>query len=446
VFWSLAPILQKMNKAGLKDSQFPTQLPAFHVMVKPVGPKCNLNCTYCYYNEKRKLYPDSHRFYLSEKLLEKFISDFIAARDEPVVIFNWQGGEPTLLGLDYFRKVVDIQKRYAGDKQIENSLQTNGTLLTDEFCAFLRSENFLVGISVDGPKHLHDHYRTDRQGRPSWEKVMAGIGLLKKHGVEFNTLTTINRQTADHPIEVYQFLKKSGSRCMQFIPVVERVSNEGGKDHLRLVHHCFKGVSALTPWSVLPYRYGQFLISIFDEWVKNDVGKYFVQMFDATLANWVGVNPGLCVFNQECGSSLVMEHNGDFYSCDHFVYREHLLGNIQENPIIEILASSKLALFSQAKTTGLPPACFRCSFLNLCYGGCPKHRFNFTAGGERGLNYLCEGLKMFFSHAAPYMDFMAKELKNARTPANVMQWAKKMTNAQNSSQSEHEKYSHFKGE
>ncbi len=405
------------------DFQFPVKPPAFNIMLKPAGPACNLNCAYCYYLEKQKLYPDKS-YRLDEGLLEKFIREYIAAQDVPLVSFVWQGGEPTLLGVDYFRKAVELQNKYAGGKQIENALQTNGTLLTDTFCEFLKENQFLVGLSIDGPRHLHDLYRVNKQGKPSWDSVMQGVELLKKHGVDFNTMSVINRTTAEHPLEVYRFMKQIGSTFMQFLPIVERIAVSPEENELRLVHQKFTGEAAVSPWSVTPKQYGDFLTAIFDEWVRQDVGRYYVQMFDVTLANWVGASPGLCVFSETCGTAAVMEHNGDVYTCDHYVYPDHFLGNIKEKPVSTLLASTRQAMFGQAKKSQLPAYCRQCDYLYACHGACPKHRILHSPDGEPGLNYLCKGFKQFFSHVKPYMDFMAKELKAKRPPANVMQWIK----------------------
>lgn len=406
------------------DFQFPVKPPAFQVMLKPIGPVCNLDCTYCYYLEKKNMYPGKSKYILDEDLLEIFIRDYIKAQDVPVVSFVWQGGEPTMLGVDYFRKAVELQKKYAGNKRIENSFQTNGTLLTDEFCQFFKENDFLIGISIDGPKALHDYYRKNKQGEPSWDKVMQGIGLLKKYGVEFNTLSVINRKTGDHPLEVYRFLKEIGSTFIQFIPIVERETEHPNEDGQKLVHHTFKGAASITEWSVRPKQYGEFMSAIFDEWVSKDVGRYYVQLFDVTLANWVGASPGLCVFAETCGTAAVMEHSGDVYCCDHFVYQDYLLGNIRDTPIGQLMAKPKQSMFGQDKRGSLPPYCQRCEVRFACHGECPKHRFETTPQGDPGLSYLCEGYKLFFAHVKPCMDYMAKELKHKRAPANVMQWIK----------------------
>ncbi len=404
------------------DFQFPVTPPSFNVMVKPAGPLCNLDCTYCYYLEKKNIFAGSPGYKLEEDLLERFIKDYIESQDVPLVSFVWQGGEPALLGVDYYKKAVEIQQKYAGDKKIENSFQTNGLLVDDAFCLFFKEHGFLVGISIDGPQALHDHYRVDKQGRPTWERVMEGIRRLQKHGVEFNTLSVVNRKTANHPLDVYRFLKKIGSNFMQFLPVVERTAVDAPAKGLHLVHQRFEGDADVTKWSVLPEQYGTFMTTIFDEWVKNDVGRYYVQLFDVTLANWVGANPGLCVFSEQCGTAAVMEHNGDVYSCDHYVYEDHLLGNIRHLSFSDMMALPKQAMFGQDKKAGLPSTCKACSFRFACHGDCPKHRFAMSAGGEPGLSYLCAGYKQFFAHVKPYMDYMAGELKAKRAPANVMRW------------------------
>jgi uncharacterized protein len=407
------------------DYFFPVKRSAFQVMLKPVGPACNLDCTYCYYLEKKNLYPYAKGYRLNDDLLEKFIKEYIQAQDVPVVSFVWQGGEPTMLGVDYFRRALKLQEKYSEGKRIDNALQTNGTLLTDEFCEFLNEKNFLVGLSIDGPRELHDHYRLTPIGGPSWERVMEGVRLLKKYKVEFNTLSVVNNVTAEKPVEIYRFLKGIGSQFMQFIPIVERYAADPGEDDVHLVHHQHKGTAEVTDWSVIPSRYGNFLVEIFDEWVRKDVGTYYVQLFDVTLANWMGEkNPGLCVFAESCGDAAVMEHNGDLYSCDHFVYHDYHLGNIRETSLLDMMQQERQARFGMEKRTSLPKQCLDCEFLFACHGECPKHRFQNTGQGDPGLNYLCEAYKMFFGHVTPYMDYMAKQLKAKKPPANIMQWIK----------------------
>lgn len=411
------------------DFQFPTTPNAFNIMLKPVGPLCNLNCTYCYYLEKKNLFPGKTQYKLDEELLEIYTREYIAAQNVPVVSFVWQGGEPSILGVDYYKRAVEIQKKYAGKKRIENSFQTNGTYLTDEFCKFFKENNFLIGLSIDGPEHLHDYYRVDNQGKPTWKKVMQGLELLKKHGVEFNTLSVVNHKTAREPLAVYNFLKQIGSTFMQFIPIVERKAKQVQEGDQELVHHTFKGEASVTEWSVKPKEYGKFLISIFDEWVRKDVGKWYVQMFDVTLANWIGAMPGLCVFSETCGTAAVMEHNGDVFSCDHFVYDDYFIGNIRDTSLKQMMGSTKQAIFGQDKKNRLPAYCRSCPVRFACHGECPKHRFAKTPQGEEGLSYLCEGYKMFFEHVKPAMDFMTKELKAERAPANVMEWLRRKEQA-----------------
>jgi len=396
---------------------------AFQAMVKPIGPVCNLNCTYCYYLEKHKLYKDSSSFKMSDELLEKFVKQYIMAQQVPAVQFVWQGGESTLLGLEYFEKIVKLQKKYALGKRIENSFQTNGTLLTDEWCAFFKKNNFLIGLSIDGPEAMHDKYRPMKTGKPSFEKVIRGIKLLHKHQVDFNTLTVVNDYNVKYPLEVYRFLKSIGSSYLQFIPIVERKNAQTSPSELSLVGPDDPSAQ-VTEWSVKPIDYGNFLISIFNEWVRNDVGTVFVQQFDATLANWVGENPGICVFSPTCGDAVVVEHNGDVYSCDHYVYPQYKLGNIKTNTLLDLTQSEKQRTFGQNKLKNLPKQCIECDYRFACHGECPKHRFLKTADGEDHLNYLCAGYKKFYTHVHPYMQFMEEELEAQRAPANVMQWAR----------------------
>jgi uncharacterized protein len=395
---------------------------AFQAMAKPIGPACNLNCTYCYYLEKHKIYKDTGSFRMSDILLEKFIKQYIWVQEVNTIQFVWQGGEPTLLGLDYFKKVVALQHKYADGKKIENAFQTNGTLLDDEWCAFFKKFNFLVGISIDGPRHVHDAFRLYRNGTASFDHVMRGIFLLQKHKVEFNTLTVIHRQNAKHALEIYNFLKFIGSGFLQFIPIVERTKNTDDSTTLNLVGPD-DPEAYVTDWSVHPDEFGKFLVTVFNQWVKQDVGKVFVLQFDAALANWVGESPGICVFSRTCGDAVVVEHNGDVYSCDHYVYPEYKLGNINQDTLFGIVKSEKQHVFGQHKLTGLPQQCIKCKYRFTCHGECPKHRFLKTFEGEYGLNYLCSAYKMFFAHIDPYMQFMKAELKANRPPSNVMNWA-----------------------
>ena len=400
---------------------------AFHVMLKPAGSSCNLRCTYCYYLEKKNMYPGSNDFRMSDELLENFIKQFIEAHEVPVVTFTWQGGEPTLMGIDFYRKAVEYQKKYSGGKRIDNAFQTNGTRLDDEWCKFLSDNKMLVGISIDGAEHNHDRYRKTFSGGATFKRVMRGIELLHKYNVEFNTLSVVNDYNVDYALETYRFLKKIGSGFMQFLPVVERIADTNDETSLKLVAP-LHGEAKVTEWSVSPEKFGKFLITIFNEWVRNDVGKYYVQIFDTTLANYVGENPGLCVFAETCGDALVMEHNGDLFSCDHFVYPEYKLGNIMETPLIDLVKTQRQFDFGIDKRNKLPRYCLQCDVRYACHGECPKHRFLMTPDGKPGLNYLCEGYKLFFKYVEPFMEYMAKELKNKRPPANVMNWIRNKEN------------------
>jgi uncharacterized protein len=401
---------------------------AFHVMLKPAGPSCNLDCTYCYYLEKKKLFPGKNEFRMSDEMLEEFTKQFIEAHQVPVVTFTWQGGEPTLMGLDFYKKAIDLQKKYAGEKTIQNSFQTNGTRLNEDWCKFFHDNNILIGISIDGPEHNHDHFRTTSSGGPSFKRAMKGIELLQKHKVEFNTLSCVNDYNVHFASETYRFLKSIGSVFLQFIPVVERKAADQSEHKLTLVANDYAKEAAVTEWSVNGKDFGSFLVTIFDEWVHRDVGRYFVQIFDATLANWVGETPGICVFAETCGDALVMEHNGDLFSCDHFVYPEYYLGSILEKPLIDIVKTQRQFDFGIDKRNKLPGYCLGCKVRFACNGECPKHRILYTPDGEYGLNYLCEGYQAYFNHVEPYMEYMAKELKNKRPPANVMNWIKNKEN------------------
>jgi uncharacterized protein len=397
-------------------------------MLKPAGPSCNLKCTYCYYLEKKKLYPSENEFRMSDDLLEEFTRQFIEANQIPVVTFTWQGGEPTLMGLDFFRKAIQLQKKYAGGKTIENAFQTNGTKLNDDWCRFFGDNNILVGISIDGEEHNHDHYRMTNSGGSTFRQTMKGIELLHRHKVEFNTLSCVTSYNVHYATETYRFLKRIGSSFIQFLPVVERIAIQADTGNLKLVTPDFNNDASITDWSVNGKDFGKFLITIFDEWVRKDVARYYVQIFDATLANYVGEMPGLCVFSETCGDALAMEHNGDLFSCDHYVYPEYFLGNISETPIINIAKSLRQFGFGTDKRNKLPRYCLQCEVLYACHGECPKHRFINTPDGKPGLNYLCEGYKMFFLHVEPYMEYMAKELSNKRAPANVMTWIRNKEN------------------
>lgn len=390
-------------------------------MAKPVSSICNLNCKYCYYLEKNNLYRDGNPrrvFTMSDDLLERYIKQYLESQTMPQALFTWHGGEPLMRPLSFYKKVLSLQQKYGRRMMIDNSIQTNGTLLTDEWCEFFKQNNWLVGVSIDGPQEFHDEYRRTRQGGPSFKKVMQGINLLNKHGVEWNAMAVVNDYNADYPADFYNFFKEIGCHYIQFTPIVERIRNHADGRHLASALD--KDEAKLADFSVSPEQWGEFLCGVFDEWVKQDVGNYFVQIFDATLANWTGHEPGLCSMASTCGHAAVMEYNGDIYSCDHFVFPEYKLGNINERTIVEMIASDRQIRFGLDKRDNLPGQCRRCRFTNICNGECPKNRFATTSDGEPGLNYLCKGYHKFFSHVAPYMDFMKAELEAQRPPANVM--------------------------
>ena len=390
-----------------------------YVMTKPVGAICNLACKYCYYLEKTNLYKENtSKFVMSDSLLEKFIEEYINSQTMLQVLFTWHGGETLMRPLSFYQKVVELQKKYANGRTIDNCIQTNGTLLNDEWCEFFHDNHWLVGISIDGPQEFHDEYRKNKQGKPSCMKVMQSIHLLNKHQVEWNAMAVVNDYNADYPLEFYHFFKELRCHYIQFTPIVERIHPHADGRHLA---HVLQKEEKLADFSVSPEQWGNFLCTIFDEWVKNDVGEYFIQIFDATLANWMGAQPGVCTMAPTCGHAGVMEFNGDVYSCDHFVFPEFKLGNIYEKSLIEMMYSEKQIQFGQQKKDSLPNKCKECKYLFACNGECPKNRFLTTEDGEPGLNYLCKGYYQFFKHVAPYMDFMKNELMNQRPPANIME-------------------------
>ena len=394
-----------------------------YVMLKPAGAHCNLACKYCYYLEKNNLYDKSHRHIMSDEMLEQFTREYIEAQTMPQVLFTWHGGEPLMRSIDFYKKALALQKKYARGHRIDNVIQTNGTMLTDEWCEFFAQNNWLVGISIDGPQEYHDHYRLTTTGNPSWQKVMHGIELLKKHQVEWNAMAVVNAYNANHPLEFYHFFKDNGCQYLQFTPIVERLTKH--QDGRTLASLADDKEIPLADFSVTPEQWGNFLCAIFDEWVRNDVGKMFVEIFDCTLANWMGVLPGICAYSKNCGHAGVMEHNGDVYSCDHFVFPEYKLGNIRDHTLIEMLYGDKQHAFSRLKHTSLPRQCKECDMEFACHGECPKNRFEKDKYGEPGLNYLCKGYYQYYSHVAPYMDFMKRELQAQRPPANIMEALKK---------------------
>ena len=391
------------------DATPPNALYPFHVMVKPTGAVCNLDCTYCYYLSKENLYPGSS-FRMSEPTLDTYVRSYIESQPDGDVVFAWQGGEPTLMGTDFFQRVLELERAYARPTvRIHNSIQTNGTLLDDRWGRFLAKNHFLVGISIDGPQDLHDAYRSDKGGVGSHSRVLRGLQVLKAHGVEFNVLTTVHSANVTAPLRVYRYLRDEvGAAFLQFIPIVEPAGPASVAD------------PGLSDRSISGEDYGRFLTTIYDEWVARDVGRIYVQLFDVTLARYVGQPAGLCIFDETCGSALALEHNGDVYSCDHFVTPEHLLGNLLEIPLVELAHGDKQRAFGEAKRDGLPQACLTCDVRWLCNGGCPKNRVTRTSAGETGLNVLCAGYLRFFRHSQLTMEFMARELRHRRAPANVM--------------------------
>jgi uncharacterized protein len=409
------------------------QMP-FHVMAKPIGPICNLTCSYCFYVEKSCYFPSGHDYRMSPAVLEAFIRKYIESQSTPEVNFAWQGGEPTLLGVDFFRTVVELQQKYANGKRISNCIQTNCVLIDDEWCALLKQHEFLVGASIDGPRELHDHYRVDARGNGSFDRVIAAIERMQAHGVQFNSLTVVNNVNAKHPQRVYTFLRDLGVEFMQFIPLVERaarpVDQAAGLDYAAPPDLRARERADVSPATVPAKQFGIFLSKIFDTWVRNDVGRVFVQLFDVTLGNWVGQGPGLCVFAPKCGNAVIIEHNGDIYSCDHFMYPEYRLGNIVADDLHGMVCSEFQLKFGSDKEDALPQQCRECRVLNLCRGACPKHRFLTTSKGEPGLNYLCAGYRYFFNHVGPYMSTMAQLLRQGRAPADIMQMIREQDQAE----------------
>ena len=389
-----------------------------YVMLKPAGAHCNLACKYCYYLEKNKLYPTAQRHLMSDEMLEQFTREYIEAQTMNQVLFTWHGGEPLLRSIGFYRKALSLQQKYAGGRRIDNVIQTNGTLLTDEWCEFFAQNHWLVGISIDGPQPDHDHYRLTAAGKPSWKKVMQGIKLLKKHGVEWNAMAVVNAYNANHPLEFYRFFKENGCQFLQFTPIVERLTRH--EDGRTLASLADKDEISLSEASVAPEQWGYFLCAIFDEWVRKDVGKIFVEIFDCTLANWMGISPGICAYSKECGHAGVMEHNGDVYSCDHFVFPEYKLGNIRDHSLIDMLYGEQQQEFSRLKHSSLPRQCKECDMEFACHGECPKNRFMKDKYGDSGLNYLCPGYYHYYQHVAPYMDYMKQELMSQRPPSNIM--------------------------
>ncbi len=419
---------QFQNTLTFQDAQKIAGPRAFNLMIKPAGSLCNLDCHYCYYLDKAEIY-GGREPRMSEQMLEKIISGYIAANDVPEVQFNWHGGEPTVVGLDFYRKAMELERKYADGKKVFNTIQTNGTLITAEWARFFRENNFLVGVSIDGPRDIHDRYRRDKGGAPTFDKVVNGISIMASEGVQYNTMTTVNRASEGRGLEVYQFLKSIGGTYQQYMPVVEHIkyplTASGKQDTAKrpyIVDPATEG-ARIAPWSVDSSAFGRFMTDIFDYWVRHDVGRVFVGLFDATLASWCGLQPGICAYAQTCGGNAIIEHNGDVYPCDHFVYKGRALGNMTDMSIAQMMDSSDMIRFGIDKRAMLPKRCRACKWLFACNGECPKHRFNRTERGEAGLNALCDGYSHFYSHTAPYMQKM-KELLSAGQPAmGVIPWA-----------------------
>ena len=401
----------------------------FHVLAKPTGAVCNLDCKYCFFLSKDTLYPGSP-FRMADDVLDAYVQQVIESQREPQVTIAWQGGEPTLMGLDFFRRAMTLVHKYKRPgMMLEHTIQTNGILMNEEWCEFLRKNNFLVGLSIDGPKELHDAYRVDKGGGPTFSKVMRAARLMQQHRVEFNILCTVHAANAAHPLEVYRFFRDEiKTKFIQFIPIVERARPElleianqgwGESNHTRPLYK--QEGSLVTERTVTSEQWGQFLIAIFDEWVRHDVGDVFIQLFESALASWMGMPPSLCIFAKTCGNALALEHNGDLYSCDHFVEPKFLLGNIKEQHMVQLVASDKQRQFGNAKQDSLPRYCRECEVKFACNGECPRNRFIETPDGEPGLNYLCAGYKAFFKHIDRPMKLMMDLLLRGREAPDVME-------------------------
>jgi uncharacterized protein len=403
--------------------------PAFHLLAKPTGAICNLDCTYCFFLSKEMLYPGS-RFRMADDLLETYLQQLIEAHARASeVMVAWQGGEPTMMGLDFFRRSVELAQKYAKPGQrIVYTIQTNGTLLDDGWGAFFKENGFLVGLSIDGPREIHDAYRVDKGGKGSFDRVMTGLGALQRNGVEWNALTTVHTANQDRGSEVYRFLRdECGARFMQFIPIIERatpetlpVANAGWGEHVKDRPLYVQDGDLVTERSISPAGFGRFLVDVFEDWVRRDIGEVYVQMFDVALANWYGEPPGLCIHSETCGLALALEHTGDLYSCDHFVEPAYKLGNIRETRMIDLIVLPQQQAFGQAKRDTLPRFCLECDVRFACHGGCPKDRFTLTPDGEPGLHYLCPSYKAFFGHIRPAMDAMCELLRTNRAPSELV--------------------------
>ena len=402
---------------------------AFHVLAKPTGAVCNLDCQYCFFLSKEMLYPGS-RFRMADELHEAYIRQLLEAHAKaPEVMVAWQGGEPTMMGLDFFRRSVALERTYAKPGQrILNTIQTNGTLLDDEWGEFLKANDFLVGISIDGPRQMHDAYRVDKGGKPTFDRVMAGLDVLKRHAVDWNVLATIHAVNGDHGRKVYTFCRDElGATFLQFIPIIERATEEtfavaetGWGDTVQGRPLYKQEGSLVTHRSVTPEQYGRFMIDVFEEWVRHDIGTVYVQMFDTALANWCGEPGGMCVHAKTCGQQLAIEHTGDLYSCDHFVEPDYLLGNIKDTPMLELVLSPQQQKFGQDKLDTLTQFCLDCDVRFACNGGCPKDRFATARSGETGQHFLCPSYQEFFHHVSRPMQMMVELLRACRPPSELM--------------------------
>jgi uncharacterized protein len=411
--------------AKQKSKQSDSMPQGIHVVAKPIGPLCNLKCEYCFYLEKQALFGPNKQYRMTDDVLHAYITNYITSQPTPVVEFVWQGGEPTILGINFFKRVIELQKSFAGQKTITNSIQTNGTLLTEEWCRFLKIHDFMVGISLDGPREIHNRYRKDRKGNVTFDWVFRGLKLLQKHKIKYNVLACVARETAAYPLDVYRFFKDAGVEFIQFTPIIERLPNaHSAQMGLRLAAPAaLYGVNEeteVTPWSVVPEAYGDFLIAIYEEWVRHDVGKVFVMNFEWALNAWIGNPSPVCVHAKQCGRSLVIEYNGDVYACDHCVYPQYSLGNIMTETLSRMVEKSLQSGFGVSKETALPRWCRECEVLAACQGGCPKHRFEKTCEDEPGLHYLCEGYKKFFLHIRKYLRAMTQLLENGLPLSLVM--------------------------
>ncbi len=414
-----------MLKQFDKKRRQPSGQKAFSLMTKPIGPICNMQCSYCYYLEKLNLYQDKKgvpaNFRMDDDVLQAYVQNFILSQPSklPVIEFTWQGGEPTLLGLEFFEKAVEYQKEFSNGRNIANALQTNGTRIDEKWAKFFAKHDFLIGISIDGPKEIHDANRVTKGNKGTWDRVTKSIKILKKYGVRYNLMVVVNSLNAQQPRKVYEFLRRIGDGWIQFIPIQERITQDENAV-LKLVTNEYEGEAQVTKESVSPEAWGKFLIEIFNIWVQRDVGRVYVKQFDNALEAFAGQMPSTCVHSKHCGQGLVMEHNGDVFACDHYVYPEFKIGNIKENSLEEMACSTFQENFGEKKYTSLPQQCLRCKYLPACFGECPKHRITTNEEGEK-IAYLCEGYYEFFKHTEPYMKTMAQLLKAQRPPAEIMQ-------------------------